>query len=208
MEIYNTYQEAKIANPKDGIKTDNLGNFFISVGHDLCKPKDYCITVGKFLRDGYRFTKGDIVFEGRVKYLFTDSLVGIWNKTNPSDASDAYILRAATLEKQKPIPNPEAVEWKNGDECLYMGGNFVFIGMLCVPTLKGTADCMIQHEDGAPIMAKVSELSKPESPEDKEIRELYEAIENHYDLAPDGLDIPITKHVAKMLIQQGYRKGE
>lgn len=47
---------------------------------------------------------------------------------------------------------------------------------------------------------------KPESPEQKAERELCEAIQEAYKLAPNDLGITIDQYVAKLLYQQGYRK--
>lgn len=47
---------------------------------------------------------------------------------------------------------------------------------------------------------------KPETPEQKAKRELCEAIQEAYNLAPSDLDITIDQYVAKLLYQQGYRK--
>ena len=187
MKTYNTYQEAKIANPEEYVyKLETQGEFVTSeIGAEsvrfcnfesngyLCNPVDYCMTVEQFLKAGHKFVVGDVVLDfSGVEVVSEGFSVEAYNEKDDCD-NEIYVLHASALD------NPKATDWNNGDKCLYMGGNFVFIGMLCVPTLKGTADCMIQHEDGAPIMANVSELSKPESPEEKERRERLEAA---YDL--------------------------
>lgn len=82
------------------------------------------------------------------------------------------------LKKMKPIPKPEVVEWKNGDECRYNGINWLFCGFHPVNGLAIVAnnDEPSYHQV---ITVDVELLSKPESPEEKEQRERLEAA---YDL--------------------------
>lgn len=68
MNTYNTYQEAKIANPeyaifeylgKFGTDKDIIDAFDIhSVAMKECNPADYCMTVEQFLKDGHKFVGG------------------------------------------------------------------------------------------------------------------------------------------------------
>lgn len=96
-----------------------------------------------------------------------------------------------------------------GVECEWIGGglNHGDWGLVVVRAYNG--DCAWIEKLNNNSMHTVmnpAHFRKPETPEQKAERELYEAIEDGYNLAPDGLDIPINKYVAKLLYQQGYRK--
>ena len=93
-------------------------------------------------------------------------------------------------------------DWKNGDKCMAFCVECIFIGK----SHLNDCDSVIMMNDGTLKHYQTSMLSKPETPEQKAERELYEAIEEGYNLAPDELDIPINQYVAKLLYQQGYRK--
>jgi hypothetical protein len=136
MTTYNTYQEAKIANPDCEIVTtaskwtggfDFIGKFQAldkynneegyathivdgKHGWAKCNPADYCMTVEKFLADGYKFVKGDVVFDfGDVVSIDTEFDVETYNKTDKMD-DRRYTLRAAALEEKKPRTKVEYVK--------------------------------------------------------------------------------------------------
>ncbi|AUS00496.1 hypothetical protein NVP1276O_03 [Vibrio phage 1.276.O._10N.286.54.E4] len=108
MTTYNTYQEAKIANPEGEVYSDGSMFFALPVKTFMydsakCNPADYCMTVEKFLVGGHKFVEGDAFLETdgdiyRVGMGFVDMM-------NESDKLDChrYILRAAALE-EKPKP--------------------------------------------------------------------------------------------------------
>ncbi|CAM0025702.1 hypothetical protein VPH95E331_0086 [Vibrio phage 95E33-1] len=199
MTTYNTYQEAKIGNPNEDIYATKVSmggrvevfGVYVIIGnitsnYHICDPSKYCMTVEKFLADGYRFVKGDIYLNSNGRTLGVVNIPDYNNERSTIDC-DLYILRAAALENI-PTETPEEkealdgiesageVEWKNGDECLYKDFKYTFIGM--TPTFNDFSclifDCSqgIKHID-------VRELSKPETPQQREERERLEAA---YDL--------------------------
>ncbi|WFS86262.1 hypothetical protein vBVhaSMAG7_045 [Vibrio phage vB_VhaS_MAG7] len=138
MKTYNTYQEAKIANPEFEVAvvtrtdehTSEMGKFISvlknnpSLGgysfadkkktgypnttdgyYTVCYPSGYCMTVEKFLADGYKFVEGDVVFDfGDVVSVDTAFDAETYNQTDKKD-DRRYILRAAALENQMNIDN-------------------------------------------------------------------------------------------------------
>lgn len=113
MTTYNTYQEAKIANPErtihkyDGKFTDESISEY---GHSLqpCNPIDHCMTVERFLGDGYEFVDGDAYINGTgsVKVVGEKghSKLSCNDVRNICNSNKAFILRAAVLEeKDKPF---------------------------------------------------------------------------------------------------------
>ena len=100
---YTTYQAAKIANPDQEIKTDNLGNFFVSVGHTTCNPADYCMTVKQFLDAGYKFVDGDeFIMECGQVYIAGFGGVSTDGASIPEYSDDKrYVLKAKALEEIK-----------------------------------------------------------------------------------------------------------
>lgn len=147
-----------------------------------CEASEFCITVKKFLSDGNEFVKGDVILRHDGKVLVSDESMIDWNIIDDDDHK-RYVLRAAAIENQKPIPKPEVVEWKNGDalyhnhhayeinpKITYVGKHpFISGKSYCISDMDGIVvvdDCYISNE-------------KPESPEEKEQRERLEAA---YDL--------------------------
>mgnify|MGYP000736720139 CR=1 FL=1 len=71
--------------------------------------------------------------------------------------------------------------WKNGDECIYRGDKCFFIGGVPMVDTNCRAVCFVQHNSGMPLgVFDINELSKPESPEDKEERERLESAKYLY----------------------------
>ncbi|CAH9011456.1 putative lipocalin family protein [Vibrio phage 199E37-1] len=118
MTTYNSYEEAKIANPDSEIYKLNGVSEFIP-GADLgdvvrihsrdndavkCKPASHCMTVERFLADGHKLVEGDLIIQhtGAVAQV-CDSLD--WNMQEHRD-NIRYILRAAAL---KPRDNEYAM---------------------------------------------------------------------------------------------------
>jgi hypothetical protein len=131
MIIYNTYQEAKIANPNSRILTTDhdwrgsskiVGKFTIydigmpiisSRSWKFCHPADYCMTLEKFLADGCKLVDGDIFinqYEEVVKVGRQYQMVPLEpkeaNTSHPND-NKCYILRAKALQQ---IETPEEKE--------------------------------------------------------------------------------------------------
>ncbi len=106
MTTYNTYQEAKIANPESNIYIQ-AGKFlpersirpspwtYDFRGLALCNPADYCMTVEEFLADGNKLEFTDIIA------CSNSSVVSVANWIMDG-VSKYYILRAAALEEKEP----------------------------------------------------------------------------------------------------------
>ncbi len=124
MRVYSTYQEAKIANPECDIYNDTHGKFrpikdaptsHFANGWELCKPKNYCMTVEKFLVDGHRLEIDDWVIGVRgLTFQISSNEIDEWNvkSVTPMD-SKLYILRAAALETKEPKRTKESYEKRN-----------------------------------------------------------------------------------------------
>ncbi|WAX23061.1 hypothetical protein pA_gene0020 [Vibrio phage 13VT501A] len=134
MTTYNTFAEAKIANPESEIVRWNKSDEYKAVSKsDLsgylttwsyCNPADYCITVEQFLKDGHKFVEGDKYIHSRMESVLTVGHGFSVDESNDvhGDDGNCYILRAAALEQPK-----QEVEWKNGDELVWMNGNREFL---------------------------------------------------------------------------------
>lgn len=105
MTTYNTYQEAKIANPESDIYCDDFHKCFQAIANKgcsfgnltKCNPADYCITVEKFHLNGYKLFDGDLYeLEGNVYEFGRDNSISD-NELNPSN-KERLVLRAAALE--------------------------------------------------------------------------------------------------------------
>ena len=116
MSTYNTYQEAKIANPE--MEVYKLAAGFIAtnepqgVSVHKCNPADDCMTVEKFLADGHKFAEGDLILDEGVTWTVSDKvnsdtyIYTVKSSNKPDiDDNDRYILRAAALENQMNIDN-------------------------------------------------------------------------------------------------------
>ena len=124
MTTYNSYEEAKIANPESQIVTtgpnweynpalkwkfeklvEDDGEVDAHALEDSawvkCNPADYCMTVEKFLKDGHKFVYGDLFLDqgGCVEKV---SNVDNYNIPFIGD-NKRYILRAAASEKPKRV---------------------------------------------------------------------------------------------------------
>lgn len=107
MATYNTYQEAKIAMPNACIIEDtDSGLFFgmptregttLAAGSRFAEPRYYCITVEKFLADGYKFVDGDL--HEYLGTVITASSNSAFNNSKALTDNKRFILRAAALEK-------------------------------------------------------------------------------------------------------------
>ena len=176
MTTYNSYQEAKIANPDSEIykfdKSFTCDSNRFGQSFPLCNPADHCMTVEKFLGDGHKFVGWDVYLNSDGRTLGVVNIPEYNNKRSTIDCN-SYILRAAALE-EKPS---EKVEWVNGDECLYMNSSEVhrFIGV--DPTRNEF--CYIKANCSAVNWVEVAKLSKPETKQQREDRERLEAA---YDL--------------------------
>lgn len=121
----------------------------------------------------------------------------------------------------KPIPKPEVVEWKNGDECAYfhdVNHLYAYVGK----HPHGDGHYIFSEEKGITYVAN-GFLRKPESPEEKEQREKEEAAWELYKFSCSLIsefDRPISatnwkelsqevkKYWLAMVDKTNYRKGE
>ena len=111
MKVYDSYAEAKIANPDSDIYERMCVDFatadYVSLvrmcgtgdGWNKCHPAYYCMTVEKFQADGHSFVEGDICMNTDASVV-TIKHVNEWNDPDIDDC-DRYVLRAAALEKPK-----------------------------------------------------------------------------------------------------------
>ncbi|AUR92768.1 lipocalin family protein [Vibrio phage 1.177.O._10N.286.45.E10] len=122
MTTYNSYEEAKIANPESEIVTagskwsgseEFKGKFEVlnsdpDEAHILsgecwvkCNPADHCMTVERFLADGHKFVEGDCYVDlyGDAQCAGDDFPPLELNKPCQDDG-ERFILRAAALEEK------------------------------------------------------------------------------------------------------------
>lgn len=80
MKTYNSYEEAKIANPQSTIyKGCSVKAFFTCKGIDPvglplqpANPADHCMTNNEFIEKGYRIVIGDIVLDDKRVVIVSD----------------------------------------------------------------------------------------------------------------------------------------
>ncbi|AUR88470.1 hypothetical protein NVP1113A_69 [Vibrio phage 1.113.A._10N.286.51.E7] len=126
MTTYNSYEEAKIANP--GFYVLTKSGKFVSEnelepsphtyeyrGIAKCNPSDHCVTVEKFLADGHEFVEGDLVLGCGDRVIEVSGSIYLWNYSEDADARN-FILRAAALEEKKPRTKVEYVRCEYGDK--------------------------------------------------------------------------------------------
>ena len=109
MTIYNTYQEAKVANPEDEIYCyldGSLEEVFTTLEYragvtknDLCNPADYCMTYNQCSE----FKAGMVVMDLSGVGELSDDLAIFMNGIkgdNPVNWDKCFILHAAALEEK------------------------------------------------------------------------------------------------------------
>ncbi|AUR98085.1 hypothetical protein NVP1247A_11 [Vibrio phage 1.247.A._10N.261.54.E12] len=123
MDMYPTYESAKIANPECDIYEHNctpMGRLFTpGLMHSVmngsynkkCNPADHCMTVEKFLADGYKFVDGDAYLDraGDIEVVGKLLSVSVVSEKGHGDEY-RYILRAAALETKEPKRTKESYE--------------------------------------------------------------------------------------------------
>ena len=119
MITFNTYQEAKIANPESEVCINGVGQFKCgdeSIGWFRCNPDDYCMTVEKFLADGHKFDFDDyaLTSDGCVDCISVCSVLAAWNGKMNGPAFDKYkngfVLLAAALNQTETPEEKEAFD--------------------------------------------------------------------------------------------------
>ena len=198
MTTYNSYQEAKLAMPLACIIEDTDSGLFFGMptregttlagGSRFAEPQYYCISMLTFSELGRKLVDGD-VYQNEDGRVFTVGNLGYEARycnllSSYCFPSKVFILRAAALENI-PTETPEEkevldsiesageVEWKNGDECVYMSHKVIhqFIG--ADPKREGYG--YIQATGYEVNFVELSKLSKPETPHHREERERLEA---------------------------------
>ncbi|CAH9011882.1 putative lipocalin family protein [Vibrio phage 277E43-1] len=131
MKTYNSYEEAKIANPAGDIYINEIGSFQADDDDFILKskkvgPERYCMTVEKFLADGHKFVEGDL-------YLNLDGHIITYKGMHFNSADEhgrnnkRYILRAAALETKEPKSTKvEYVPINNGNELVNFRNELFF----------------------------------------------------------------------------------
>lgn len=128
MKTYDTYQEAKIANPdRDILTTANkwpsarkyIGNFRINdtcrakidnLSWMICDPKDYCMTLEDFTKKGYKLITGDLVLDNNNRVCYMNSyFAALWN-AHYDTFNNFYILRAEALNQTETTEEKEAFD--------------------------------------------------------------------------------------------------
>ena len=212
MTTYNTYQEAKIANPEGEVYSD--GSMFFTSAVKIfmydsvkCNPADHCMTVEKFLSDGNKFIEGDLIINtfGNVNKIRDDE--ELRNELVTENNNSRYILRAAALENI-PTETPEEkevldgiesageVEWKSGDIATLYGDQ-----VLVIAYHPHHPVVVVETNDNEYLNVGISDLSKPETPQQREDRERLQAIDA---MCWDVHSLKVSQ--ASALYEAGYRK--
>lgn len=117
MKTYNTYQEAKIANPDYAIYGNSIPVFgvkremeFMDHSFYYCEPCEYCITVKKFLDYGLFFDVGDmwIDYDGEVMTVSSKNVDAV-NLPHHMD-DKRYVLKSINLKVEIPTEAQEERE--------------------------------------------------------------------------------------------------
>lgn len=117
MTTYNTYQEAKIANPE--MEVYKLSSGFIAtnepqgVSVHKCDPAEHCVRYDDFLTLGHEFVDGDAFLNSRGEVVI---ITNARSNNRIIDGDDKrFILRAAALETKEPKRTKERYEKVNFD---------------------------------------------------------------------------------------------
>lgn len=191
--------------------TNKVRPFYIKITEDMTPQMvqdafDKCVDAGAIPKERVMGTKTKHSYSKAYSFNFKLFGVNVEKQTLLQDGNYPFggPDKEITLDQLDEWLGLESkVEWKNGDECIKDGAKYIYVSK---HPLRDSSSICVHLENGLTYSLFTSSLSKPETPEQKAERELYEAIEEAYDLAPDGLDIPINQYVAKLLCQQGYRK--
>lgn len=208
MKTYNTYQEAKIANPKSEIYVSTDGQFATEECTIMvaltktkgewykwseCHPKDYCMTLAEFLAKGHRLVEGDVFIGASGAASKVADEIGM--NIPDSQDKDRYILRAKALEQAEFDTTPQQVEslasgeWNgeglppagaeveckfcNDSETKWDSAKVLFsIGSVGVVEINSEQFAFsIGHKDNQ----HYAEFRKPETPQQRQEREEFEA---------------------------------
>ena len=165
MKTYNSYEEAKIANPDEDIYfykgKYQIGSAPCRLGEmwSECDPADHCMTVEKFLADGHKFVEGDLILDEGSIYLVADcKSQSNWYETESANMPDCdddrrLTLRAAALEEKPKRVNVEHVkvedsifdlraDFEAGELFVKIGDNYeVVLSAQCLATSLAVGSC-------------------------------------------------------------------
>ena len=157
MTTYNSYEEAKIANPNNEIiQSKNLDNLFralevgVYTGWNVCNPADHCMTNNDFIKSGNKILPGDIVLDdGNFIVVKTSGDVETYNQIVKGD-DVTFILRAAALNKPKrvkveyvKVDFEKTIEMIDGDFCIHSDLFFMWSETNVVPINQVTGKDLI-----------------------------------------------------------------
>ena len=220
MTTYNSYEEAKIANPDSEIVTPSefwdgadylVGKFKVltesmlidKFSWEKCNPADHCMTVEKFLADGHKFVKGKndayLDNKGIVRFI-GDNGYSAWgcNDVTCIDGSrESFILRSAALNKPKRV---EVSYVKVEDSIFDLRPDFE-AGELYVLNMSKYSKCETWREL-AHFMIEGELYRKVET----EIDERQEFIDTAYHQAQLAECVNFTKGMAEALFDSGKFK--
>ncbi|QZI87850.1 hypothetical protein SIPHO054v2_p0051 [Vibrio phage 103E44.1] len=171
MNTYDSYAEAKIANPESDIFYAESQGFApgdkpgAAASWVACEPADHCMTVEKFLAEGHKLVDGDVFLNSEnddveVGKKYENGIVITEYEANkPTSSVDdkCYILRAAALQPQ----------FQNGDTVYDTDGS-TFMYVISHPLLPCTS--ILLDSFGVLITIRTSKLTKtpPVTPKDGE----------------------------------------
>ncbi|CAH9015947.1 putative coil containing protein [Vibrio phage 242E40-1] len=102
-------------------------------------------------------------------------------------------------------PQTKGIEWVNGDKCIYNDEEFTFVSYMCKPEEDHVV--IWRSFDGIEVVYK-TQISKPETPEQKLEREELELVcIAMSDIDAETGDRSCVDGVVLRLIKAGYRKG-
>lgn len=81
-----------------------------------------------------------------------------------NESGDFFCYESYKEDYQEPTKHTK-VEWSNGDKCKWLGGIYTYIGLSSL----GCGIVVVESESGRATVASIIELSKPGTPEQKQI---------------------------------------
>lgn len=126
MTTYETYSEAKIANPIEDIYKLENGRFATGLWIDknnfgkytftLCNPADECMSSLTFTELGHKFVDGDLIEDDKGSVLTVGVNIFSESLNNLGLPANFFILRAAALEESESAPTETPEQKKEREE--------------------------------------------------------------------------------------------
>ena len=198
----------------------------------VCTPLNHCMKFDDFFKSGYKLVDGDayVNAKGNVRVVGNDTSARVINSLGGKSIENLFILSAKALGeakrgslqslKKKALSNPkvkeeydtlepefEKVEWKNGDSCTF--SNSCLTGVYVAYDNYNAGH--VVYSDGKYFHVIDSQLSKPETPEQKKERELESLADDACELLfgePINNCRPDVAATVREMILAGYRKPE